>query len=654
MSRIVRAIALIGPLLILSVLAIDFVLIVTELRTIDRGNELVDQTRAVIDGIQRILSLLKDAETGQRGFILTGREDYLDPYRDAEADLDEGLASLRVLTAGDDAYQARFLELERIARETMDELRGSIEARRGRGFEAAREVVLTDLGLNLMDRFRQVAAEVRADQERALAMRAAATRSAVRWTIGTSTLTTGLALVLLIAVAHLQRREASERERAGAEIRRSEAWLSTTLMSIGDAVIATDQLGNIRFMNAIAGKLTGWAGEDAVGRPLGEVFRIVNETTRQPAENPVERVLREGVILGLANHSILIARDGTETPIDDSAAPIRGRGESISGAVLVFRDISERKEQEARLEEQRRLVEFGREVGLVLNEGLQLPAMLGRCAALTVRYLDAAFSRVWTLDETGDVLELMASEGMYTHLDGGHARIPVGSDKIGRIALERKPHLTNAVFRDSQVPNQEWAVREGMAAFAGYPLIVEDRLIGVWAMFSRRPLTGATLRAMESVASGIALGIERRRAVEDLAERESWLWTTLSSIGDAVIATDERGQVRFLNAIAESLTGWTLGEVAGKPMEEVFRIVNETTRQPAENPVEKVLREGVVVGLANHTILIARDGTDTPIEDSAAPIRGLDGTISGVVMVFRDVTEARAAQDLLRASEARK
>ena len=184
--------------------------------------------------------------------------------------------------------------------------------------------------------------------------------------------------------------------------------------------------------------------------------------------------------------------------------------------------------------------------------------------------------------------------GLYTHLDGPHGRVPVGRFKIGTIARERRPHLTNSVVGDPRVPDQDWARREGMVAFAGYPLIVEDRLVGVWAMFARHPLSEASLRAMESVAAGIALGIERKRA-ERGARRERGL---ARDDPDQHRRRGHRhrrpGHVRFMNPVAEALTGWPQAEAAGRPMDEVFRIVNEQTRQPVESPVAQVLREGVV------------------------------------------------------------
>jgi PAS domain S-box-containing protein len=430
--------------------------------------------------------------------------------------------------------------------------------------------------------------------------------------------------------------------------------LRTTLFSIGDGVIATDASGRVESLNRVAEALTGWTMAEAMGKPLEDVFRIIDDRAGTPVETPVARVLREGSVVALAGHTALIARDGTLRPIDDSAAPIRGDDGAITGVVLVFRDVTERRKAEATIAEQMRLAEYGRYIGLALTRNGPLREALTRCAEVTVRHLDGAFARIWTLAEAGDVLELQASAGMYTHTHGDHSRIPVGQFKIGEIARERRPHLTNTVIGDPRVPAQDWALREGMVAFAGYPLVVDDRLVGVLAMFARHPLSEATLRMMASIADEIALGIDRKRAWERLHRQSEWLRVTLASIGDAVIATDTEGRVTFLNAAAESLTGWTRADAEGQPLEDVFRIVNESTRHPVENPAARALREGTVVGLANHTVLIARDGNERAIDDSAAPIRGDDGAINGVVLIFRDVTEARAAERELEASEARK
>src|SRR6202521_1879993 len=135
---------------------------------------------------------------------------------------------------------------------------------------------------------------------------------------------------------------------------------------------------------------------------------------------------------------------------------------------------------------------------------------------------------------------------------------------------------------------------------------------------------------------------------EALHFQPEWCRVTLASIGDAVITTDIKGGVTFLNPVAQSLIGWTLDEASGQPLDSVFRIINEESRQPVESPTVRALREGVVVGLANHSLLIAKDGTERPIDDSAAPIRNDKGEVAGAVLVFRDISQRRRQEQHLQ------
>ncbi|MCK4459377.1 MAG: PAS domain S-box protein, partial [Methanosarcinales archaeon] len=155
----------------------------------------------------------------------------------------------------------------------------------------------------------------------------------------------------------------------------------------------------------------------------------------------------------------------------------------------------------------------------------------------------------------------------------------------------------------------------------------------------------------KQLLASIEMAMYKSRMERRLRETKEWIATTLDSIGDAVIATDTKGVIKFMNPVAEALTGWNERDAVGKHFEDVFKAVHEETGRPIESPVAKVLKEGSVVKLADSTILIARDGLELPIDDSSAPIRDHKGNITGVVLVFHDIAERRQAESALRASE---
>jgi PAS domain S-box-containing protein len=154
----------------------------------------------------------------------------------------------------------------------------------------------------------------------------------------------------------------------------------------------------------------------------------------------------------------------------------------------------------------------------------------------------------------------------------------------------------------------------------------------------------------EDIARAAAVALDNARLYSEVYQERERLQVTLSSIGDAVIATDEIGTVTFINPVAEALTGWQKADAIGMPLSKVFHIVNATSREEVESPVVKVLRDGVISGLANHTILIVKDGTEVPIDDSAAPINNAAGTLVGVILVFRDIRERYEAEAKIRAA----
>jgi PAS domain S-box-containing protein len=244
----------------------------------------------------------------------------------------------------------------------------------------------------------------------------------------------------------------------------------------------------------------------------------------------------------------------------------------------------EMKEAQAALDERTQLALLTSDVSGALIQNLSLQECLQHCAQAIVNHLGAAFARIWTLNEEAQVLELVASAGLYTHLDGPHGRVPVGMFKIGHIAAERQPHLTNSVIGDLQVSDQEWARREGMVSFAGYPLLVDSKLVGVVALFAQMPLSPIVLEALASISNSIALGIERKHVEEERASLLTVaqqaaaqarlegvrLSSILDNLTDGFMIFDEQWRYRYINAQAMPYTGKPWQELLGKNVWEEF------------------------------------------------------------------------------------
>jgi len=185
----------------------------------------------------------------------------------------------------------------------------------------------------------------------------------------------------------------------------------------------------------------------------------------------IRRIFRETAATGVGQRAEyrFLMKDGSARFIESQGSVMRDKEGTVENVVVISRDVTQRKQAEEAIAHRTGLAALNAEVSLALTHGGPSGEMLRRCAETLVTHLDAAFVRIWTLNEAENVLELQASAGMYTHLDGPHGRVPVGKYKIGLIAQERKPHLTNSVVGDPRVNDQDWAKREGMVAFAGYP-----------------------------------------------------------------------------------------------------------------------------------------------------------------------------------------
>ena len=272
------------------------------------------------------------------------------------------------MTADNPNQQKNLAQLTQLAHAKLDELRETISLYNEGKAHEAEDLVLSDRGKALMDEIRQAIANMEQEESALETHRAAVYSKGVWWTRISIFLTTALAVLGSALLAYYILREMDLRERHAAQMRAGEEWYRVTLTSIGDAVIAADPRGVVTFLNPAAEQLTGCNVSGAKGKPITEIFPIFNEHTHDPVENPVEKVMAHGKVVGLANHTVLRHRDGTLTPIEDSAAPIRDDRERLIGVVLVFRDATEGREAQEIIRKAEKLAAASRLAATVAHE----------------------------------------------------------------------------------------------------------------------------------------------------------------------------------------------------------------------------------------------------------------------------------------------
>jgi len=336
-------------------------------------------TSNVIYTADELLSELRDAETGQRGFLLTGDEAFLAPYLTVHDGIVPHLEQLKALTTIEDAKN----HLDSVAPlidGKLAEMARLIELRRRHDMVSVIAGISAGHGKRLMDSVRAEMSRFTAIEENALAQHEKEFQSDMSSLYTIIVVASLLMLLFALSFAYLVYRETRQRlenvvhretrrlldlqeemnkqlQNANATLQVSEEKFSVTLNSIGDAVIATDAEGNVNFLNPLAEQLTGWTQVLAAGRPVEEIFHIINEKTRLPSPIPVKEALVHGTKQGLVNHTVLISLDGSECPIADTCAPIRNRNGDVVGAVLVFRDVTEENAAQLALRDSASLIQ---------------------------------------------------------------------------------------------------------------------------------------------------------------------------------------------------------------------------------------------------------------------------------------------------------
>jgi len=330
-------------------------------------------------------------------------------------------------------------------------------------------------------------------------------------------------------------------------------------------------------------------------------------------------------------------------------------GQAVAQALEKKQLRDEKRRAGEQLQRHARFLKLTADVGMALASGKTLGEMLHQCAESMVCNLDAAFARIWTVTAGENVLELQASAGLDNHLDGPYSRVPFGKGEIGLIAQDRIPHLSNDVLNDPSVSDREWARREGMIAFAGFPIQLDDRLVGVVASFSRKRLSQDSFDAQAAVANQIAVGIERKRSEESLRRSNQTLHALIQTTPLAIITLGQDSNVTMWNSAAEVMFGWKESEVLGQPLP----IVPPDQKEAFQKSIQYEFRPDKAT--PHELRLCHKAGTLVDVNLWTAPVTDAEDAIVGSLGLFVNITErkhleatSRLAVEAVRQSEARK
>ena len=377
----------------------------------------------------------------------------------------------------------------------------------------------------------------------------------------------------------------------------AQGYLAAIVASADEAIISKNLDGIIQWCNASAEQLFGFSASELVGMPV----RRLIPPDRQSEEDVILDRLRRGERVEHFE-TVRLTKDGRRIDVALTVSPVRDASGAIIGASKIARDITGARGASAAQAYLAAIVESSDDAIIAKD----LNGVIQSCNASAER-----------------VFGYPAAE-----LIGRPVRILIPADR----QAEEDDILTR-IRRGERVDHFETLRRRK-----------DGTLIDVSLTISPVRDASGTIIGVSKTARDVTA---QKRAAAELAAQQAWFQITLASIGDAVIASDPEGHVTFMNGTAERLTGWSSAEADARPLHDIFRIVNEKTRQPVENPAALVMRSGRTMGLANHTLLIGRDGHERPIADSAAPIRDVSGRILGVVLVFRDVTDQRRSEEAL-------
>ncbi len=431
-----------------------------------------------------------------------------------------------------------------------------------------------------------------------------------------------------------------------AETERQREWFETTLSSIGDAVITTDKTGNVIYLNPVAQRITGFSLEEASGKPIRDVFRIFNERTRKPVDIPVEKVLKDKMIVGMANHTVLISKDGKAYAISDSAAPIKDRDGHITGTVMVFRDLTSKN-----VEEGGRLTRIAVTGILGASKSLKeasLPLVETICMGI-----GCDVGEMWTPGRDGAKLTLMA-QWMSPEIKGDEFRISsetmsfsMGEGLPGRVWKEAKPVWVTDIRSDANFVRRKEARTVGLKTTMAFPITTREKIIGVMVFYKifLTETQDELLGLLADVGKQIGHFYSGHKSEQALKNAMEMMASYMQNSMDATAITDGDGAILEVNPAFETLYGWKSGEIKGGRLP----IIPASFEEEHRRKVEEALNGR---STRFEAVRLKKDGTLVEVAISLFPLRDEAGNIYAVGSSTRDVSESKKLRDVLHLHDA--
>ncbi|HEY9695194.1 MAG TPA: GAF domain-containing protein [Oculatellaceae cyanobacterium] len=649
------------------------------------ASRLVAHTHEVLEELESVISGLKDVETGQRGYVLTGDEAYLEPYNTAIPQIQQDLRQLRSLTKDNIPQQQRLAQLEPLIGKRIDLLGEVVQVRKNQGFNAAVRFIQTDQGRQAMNQVRFVVAQMQQEERNLLQVRSHNAKILAQQTILVSVSGVVVSCAILGSVYYLINREIAERKVAESSLKQERNFITAINDTASALVMVLDTNGQIIRFNRACEEITGYTFDEVRDRSFWNIFVISSQI------EAVKAVLEELLATKSSNQyeSCWVTKDGSRRQISWTNTPLFNEQGSVQFIVCTGIDRTDSKRAERRLAAQYAITR-------VLAESENLTSGIPKLIQAMCNSLGLDVGEFWNLDPETNLLYCVdiwhrkdsikssteksspansicgnshpASESLFEEFEAVAKQITFapGNGLPGQVWSDRTPIWIDDVINDGNFQRQLLATKVGLHTAFGFPIIADQEILGVMTFFRRenQPIDQELLNMIGGIGSQIAQFIKRIGAEESLQETTTLQRAILDSANYTIISTDIDGTILTFNKAAERLLGYAAEEVVGKTTAEIIHDPEElrewTLELSSETgvPVERGLDVSITQtrfggSQERECTYVRKDGSRFPVLLSVTALQDAQGNITGFLDIGSDITERKRAEEELQRQQLR-